>query len=352
MTSRQPMLPGLDSDTFSAASPAGASPSALPESLTTPPSGPARAPASLSRWQDFSAVTRTIDTSGPSGTDSSPSAGLQSSLASRLVARLEGRGSPLYALTWKTLAMPSGPPILQRRASALRTSGNASSSAPSAVSAWPTPTRQDGSSSGASGYSTESGRHSGTTLTDAARQVASGWPTARAADGRNGVCRETHEYNGGPDLPTVAGWATAKRSDGERGGQAEHLDGRRSNLLDQAMTVTGWGSPSATEPGGTPEQALARKRKATAQGSTLGESVTLLAHQVATVDPGKTPSSSPATTPSEGSSTARRHQLAAAFSLWLQGYPATWRSCAPAAMRSAPKPRRPSSPRSSKRSPR
>jgi hypothetical protein len=36
-------------------------------------------------------------------------------------------------------------------------------------SAWPTPTAADSSSSGAAGYSTESGRHSGTTLTDAVR---------------------------------------------------------------------------------------------------------------------------------------------------------------------------------------
>ena len=34
---------------------------------------------------------------------------------------------------------------------------------------WPTPTRQDAASSGAAGYSTESDRHSGTTLTDAMR---------------------------------------------------------------------------------------------------------------------------------------------------------------------------------------
>ena len=34
---------------------------------------------------------------------------------------------------------------------------------------WPTPTSTDQKGSGAAGYSTESGRHSGTTLTDAVR---------------------------------------------------------------------------------------------------------------------------------------------------------------------------------------
>ena len=37
-----------------------------------------------------------------------------------------------------------------------------------AVSRWPTPTATDAKASGSAGYSTESGRHSGTTLTDAA----------------------------------------------------------------------------------------------------------------------------------------------------------------------------------------
>ena len=45
-------------------------------------------------------------------------------------------------------------------------------------SAWPTATAMDCRGSGAAAYSTESGRHSGTTLTDAARD----WPTASATD--------------------------------------------------------------------------------------------------------------------------------------------------------------------------
>lgn len=47
---------------------------------------------------------------------------------------------------------------------------------PSAVCRLPTPTAQDSRSSGAAGCSTESGRHSGTTLTDAVRNVV---PAAR-----------------------------------------------------------------------------------------------------------------------------------------------------------------------------
>ena len=43
---------------------------------------------------------------------------------------------------------------------------------------WPTPTRQDCASSGSAAYSTESGRHSGTTLTDASRPFRPDHPTS------------------------------------------------------------------------------------------------------------------------------------------------------------------------------
>lgn len=48
-----------------------------------------------------------------------------------------------------------------------------------AVRTWPTATSTDHKASGAVGYSTESGRHSGTTLTDAAVRY---WPTAMHSD--------------------------------------------------------------------------------------------------------------------------------------------------------------------------
>jgi len=59
--------------------------------------------------------------------------------------------------------------VSERPTLVLRTVGIGSSS-------WPTATTQDANSSGAAGYSTESGRHSGTTLTDATKQ----WATPNA----------------------------------------------------------------------------------------------------------------------------------------------------------------------------
>lgn len=59
--------------------------------------------------------------------------------------------------------------------------------------AWPTATREDARQSGAAAYSTESGRHSGTTLTDAAAGL---WATASARDWRSGLASSTtHERN-------------------------------------------------------------------------------------------------------------------------------------------------------------
>lgn len=51
------------------------------------------------------------------------------------------------------------------------------------ASAWPTPTATDAKASGAAGYSTASGRHSGTTLTDAT--VGPRGPALRSTTGKN-----------------------------------------------------------------------------------------------------------------------------------------------------------------------
>lgn len=98
--------------------------------------GQAPARASRSQPQESDKVQTILGTSGPSSSDSSPSADLQQSLASRLRARLDVTGSLEYALTWKDWAMRSGPPICALRASVRRTSD-------SGCSGWGTPTTRD-----------------------------------------------------------------------------------------------------------------------------------------------------------------------------------------------------------------
>ncbi len=80
---------------------------------------------------------------GQLGETSSPSAALQLSLESRLRRRLDGLGSPLFVLTWKHWAMPSGPPICALRASARRIDVSAFIGGQLAPCGWSTPLHRD-----------------------------------------------------------------------------------------------------------------------------------------------------------------------------------------------------------------
>jgi hypothetical protein len=145
---------------------------------------------------------------------------------------------------------------------------------------WPTTTTTDAKSSGALHYSTASGRHSGTTLTDAARLA--GWSTPRAAE------RQQHNsQDAGLALSAQAGlasWPTASARDWKDSpGMAEtgtNPDGSTRSRLDQLPRVA----------------------------------------QLAT--PGPTSSGSPVATERPG-------QLSPVLSCWLMGYPLEWLSCAP-----------------------
>ncbi len=130
-------LKATPSATSSPGSADGAWRSASPAGPTTGPCGPGAARASRSAPQARGAASTTSATSGPSSAASSGSAALQSSLESRLRARLAGRGSTLYALTWKGWDMASELQICALRASAPRTSGNGSGGEGSV--GWPTP---------------------------------------------------------------------------------------------------------------------------------------------------------------------------------------------------------------------
>lgn len=127
----------------------------------------------------------TLAISGPNSGASLRSVDLSSRLASRLAALLDGRGSPLYALTWKTSDMPSGPPICALRASGRHTFGNG-------CTGWPTPNagpQNDTDTQWAERrerVKQTAGNGNGFGLTLGMAASLAGWNTPRATDGSNG----------------------------------------------------------------------------------------------------------------------------------------------------------------------
>jgi hypothetical protein len=119
----------------------GPTPSGSPESPTTPTSGRGLALASRLARQAQAKEKTTLDTSGPSGSLLLSTTDLQSSLESKLRARLEGLGSPLYKLTWKHWDIPSGLRICALRARVPRTSDRDSSG--ERRTGWTTPSKRD-----------------------------------------------------------------------------------------------------------------------------------------------------------------------------------------------------------------
>lgn len=212
---------------------------------------------------------------------------------------MASRGSTLFRLTWKERVTPSLRRICALRASAPRTDDNGSS-----LSLWPTPTSRD---------------H------------------------KDGACVGTVPINGLLGRAVwMASWSTPQCADvnlsryKQEAAVAKFEKSPYVSLALQAQVLAGWGTPTATTPGGTPEQQQQRKRRSQERGCSLGDSVTALSLQVQLVDSGETPTGSPAPTGSIG-------QLNPAHSRWLMGLPLAWDACAPTATRSSRKSQRRSS---------
>ncbi len=152
--SEHPTLPGFGNAISSPESADGPAPSGSPAGPTTGPSGPDPRHASHSAPPERSSRRTTPGTWPPIFSDwsglppplcclanRSParmcSADLQERLNARLIERLDGRGSMIYATVWKPQVTRSGRTIYRLRASAHRTSGNDSSLE---RLGWPTPT--------------------------------------------------------------------------------------------------------------------------------------------------------------------------------------------------------------------
>lgn len=185
----------------------GPMPANLLAGLTASTSGPAPVPVNRGRPPVVALAPPIPAIFGRRGFSSYASASLQSSLANRLRARLAGRGSIVFILTWKVQTTPSGRRICALVASGRSTSGSAYGSwlSPTALSpatedyneaedscnlrkirllaSWPTTTKEDGRSSARHGYMVTGNQ--GTTLLDAARMAS--WATPNLRDHKSEI---------------------------------------------------------------------------------------------------------------------------------------------------------------------
>jgi hypothetical protein len=245
--------------------------------------GPEVAHASLSARQALELGLRTQDTFGQLLPGSSSSASLQSSLESRLRARLLNLGSTLYTLTWKPWNTPSGPSRFRLRASVRRTSE-----------------------------------------TD-----FSGWPTCKATD-TNGAGNSTNRQ-GGMALHTcaqLAGWSTPMAGTPAQNGNNAAGNNDSSRKTVAVVNWAGWATPTASQPGGTAEQHMQRKLnmgRSIATVTDLGMQVT---HWLPTDQPARLTDSGELLIGSDAGMTSGG-QLNPAHPRWLMALPAEWDACAP-----------------------
>lgn len=263
--------------------------------------------------------------SGPRYGGSFGTVSLQQSLVSKLVVMMEEFGSPEFELRWSYSATPLGLPILQRGASARRTSDSDSSGAPSG---WPTPTAEPANGEPEAFLERKrkavaNGSSMGITLSDlqmvaklAGAPRLAGWATPRARD----EAEDAPNLQGGARLSSMAalsGCPTPTVQDAGHLTLSPAQQVRNPNVLSNQAHLAGWGTPSARDhkdagPAFEANPSIVPVESRLASQATLAN------------DSGTTTQSSPVGT---GSSDASAGVLNAEFSLWLMGFPPEWMEC-------------------------
>jgi len=257
--------------------------------LTTDPSGRGAALVSPSRLPAPKLADTIPAIFGLSGSSSSRSAALSSSLVNRLKQQLDMDGSIVFAMTWKRKTTPSGRVVSLVRASARSTSGNVSGSWPMPMSG--TPSTETYNAAGSTDYERKIDVLMGERESLNGRKAS--WPTPMVNDELGS------DYCYGP-----------KRPDGTRA---------KFHKLPRAAQLATWATPATRDwksNEGSEVHHAARREQ------TRGKPLSEQAHQLS----GPLPTGSPAPM-------GKRGQLNPSMSRWLMGYPAVW--CL-AAMRAMP----------------
>ena len=257
--SYQQILEDLASTIFSQVSVSGPTPCDKQGGPMTDQCGPEVARANLSARQAKELGLLTSGTYGLPSSTSLSSAALQSSLESRLQAKLSSLGSTLYKLTWKPWVTPSGVCRSRLRASVLRTSETG-------LIGWPTPNLSDNNNSRvppekAQEYSAKrmNRKNACSQLADTA-QALCGWPTPAARDWK-GATKERWGDNARPlnEVAVLSGWPTpvtvpnSEASHGQLSGDYRRKLQEMQPFGPHRLTVTGemlTGSSAGMESGG------------------------------------------------------------------------------------------------------
>lgn len=238
----------------------GHTPHVLPVGPTPAPCGPALAPVNRSRSPVKARASKTKETCGPRGLNSSVPPGPLSSWENRLRERLALHGSPERGLTWKALATPHGPSLSRLAPSRHPTNAND-------CGLWPTPTLPSGGQKPPAGTTptgrTLDGRKVQVTLANVAEAAL--WPTPTAMDNRRGLLPPRRTDTGLPLTQMVgrevhrAMWATPLSSNARSGLVSPEVFERNSRPLQEQAAVFGavlGGSTVPTENSGVLHPAL------------------------------------------------------------------------------------------------
>lgn len=270
--------------TFSAALEAGLTHYGWLDGRKTGRAGQGPVPANLSASPEKEPWFTTSGIFGPLFGGSSPSAGLQGSLANRLRARMAAYGSPEYELIWKRWDMSSGEPICALRAVGHRTSGKG-------CTGWRSPRTEEETGGCYQNLSKIMRRidigHQ-VNLKDQARLA--GWPTVTVQDAENCAGPSQFNRNSLPLNTAVVAWTGPDFSGGPAGMESS-----------EGCQPSGW--PTVRGQDSYERRNMKTKRRIVVEGGDL----TL--PTIVEVDAPK------------------GLKLNPRFSLWLQGFPIAWAYC-------------------------